>query len=90
MIEKLHTKKGKVLKFPRVDVLEQGIEQVKLALQLKRDFFIENLGRETIEIYFVDITGLNRVKTNIWTPTEKALIIKQSKLIPLANIVAVA
>lgn len=79
-----------VLQFPTENILEQPIEQVNRSLAKKRDFFLDNLDRENVKIYFLDHTGLKKVETAHWTITKKAVILKQSLVIPLANIVAVA
>lgn len=79
-----------VLQFPKENIFEQPIAQVNRSLEVKRDFFLDNLERENVKIYFLDHTGLKQVETSYYTLTEKAVILKQSFVIPLAKIVAVA
>lgn len=83
-------KQTKVLKFPKVDILEEGIEQVNRSLELKREFFVDNSKKEEVKIFFTDSTGLKEVDATYWTLTDKAIVLKQSIVIPLAKIVAVA
>lgn len=83
-------KQTKVLKFPQVNILEEGIEQVNRSLELKRGFFVENLTKEEVKIFFTDSTGLKEVAATHWALTDKAIVLKQSIVIPLAKIVAVA
>lgn len=83
-------KQAKILKFPEVNILEEGIDQVNRSLELKREFFIGNSEKEGIKIFFIDSTGLKEVDATYWTLTDKAIILKHSIVIPLAKIIAVA
>lgn len=83
-------KQTKILRFPQVDILEEGIEQANRSLELKREFFIGSSEKEEVKIFFTDNTGLKEVDATYWTLTDKAVVLKQSIVIPLAKIVAVA
>lgn len=80
----------KLLRFPKIDVLEHRIDQVNDALNLKRAFFTENLNRTRLKIFFNDHSGLQKVETSVWTISKKAIILKNNTVIPLSDIVAVA
>ncbi|WP_299109390.1 hypothetical protein [uncultured Tenacibaculum sp.] len=80
----------KLLRFPKIDVLEHRIDQVNDALNLKRAFFKENLNRTKLKIFFTDHSGLQKVETSVWTISEKAIILKNNTVVPLSDIVAVA
>lgn len=91
MISQVNEKRrSKVLTFPKENILEQGIKQVNRSLELKRDFFLDNSGRDTVKIFFTDHTGLREIETTCWTLTNKAIVLRQAITIPLAKIVAVA
>lgn len=80
----------KLLRFPQINVLEHRIDQVNDALNLKRAFFIENLNKTRLKIFFTDHSGLQKVETSVWTISEKAIILRNNELVPLSNIIAVA
>lgn len=79
-----------VLQFPKENILDEPIEQVNRSLEVKREFFLCNLEREKVKIYFTDHTGLKQVEASYWTITKNAVIITKTMVIPLARIVAVA
>ncbi|MGB1042243.1 MAG: hypothetical protein ACPGU6_02530 [Tenacibaculum sp.] len=81
---------GKLLEFPKVNVLEQRIDQVNEVLKVKRTYFLEKSDKETLMIYFTDHTGLRKVETAVWTVAENAIILKNTRIVPLSNIIAVA
>lgn len=91
-VRNLHfVEKGvRVLQFPKENIVDQPIDQVNRSLDVKREFFLHNAERENVKIYFLDHTGLKQVETAYWTITKNAVILKESIVIPLANIVAVA
>lgn len=80
---------ARVLQFPKANIVDQPIEQVNRSLEVKREFFLHN-SEENVKIYFLDHTGLKQVETAYWTITKNAVILKESIVIPLAKIVAVA
>ena len=80
----------KLLRFPQINVLEHRIDQVNDALNLKRAFFIENLNKTRLKIFFTDHSGLQKVETSVWTISEKAIILRNNEMVPLSNIIAVA
>lgn len=79
-----------LLRFPKVDVIEQRIDQVNDVLKEKRTYFLEKSNKEMLKIYFTDHTGLRIVETAIWTVLENAIILKNTRIVPLGSIVAVA
>lgn len=82
---------NEVQSFPRVNILEQGIDKANELLKVKKEYFTNNLQKQRIKIFFIDHTvGIRKIETKVWTITEKALILKHTKIIPLADIVAVA
>lgn len=80
----------KLLRFPQINVLEHRIDQVNDALNLKKAFFMENLNRTKLKIFFTDHSGLHKVETSVWTISEKAIILKNNTVVPLSDIIAVA
>lgn len=78
----------RVLTFPKENIVDQPIDQVNRSLDVKREFFLGNC--KNVKIYFLDHTGLKQVETTYWTITKNAVILKESIVIPLAKIVAVA
>lgn len=83
-------KKNRILEFPKINILEHQIEQVNEFIRQRKVFFSRNLNREKIEVFFNDDTGLKKVKTSIWTVSEKAIILKNTTVVPYSDIVAVA
>ncbi|WBX72082.1 hypothetical protein [Tenacibaculum retecalamus] len=83
-------KQSKILEFPKINVLEHKIEQVNEFIRQRKVFFLRNLNKEKFEIFFTDHTGLKRVEASIWTVSEKAIILKNTTVVPFSDIVAVA
>ena len=83
-------KQSKILEFPKINVLEHKIEQVNEFIRQRKVFFLRNLNKEKFEIFFTDHTGLKRVEASIWTVSEKAIILKNTTIVPFSDIVAVA
>ncbi|MCT4697599.1 hypothetical protein [Tenacibaculum haliotis] len=86
----LDEKQSKLLEFPKINVLEHKIEQVNEFIRQRKVFFLRNLNKEKFEIFFTDHTGLKRVEASIWTVSEKAIILKNTTVVPFSDIVAVA
>ncbi|MDY0781110.1 hypothetical protein [Tenacibaculum sp. IB213877] len=82
--------KIKFLHFPKQDVLSEKNDQVNRFLNLKRALSLGNLEREKVKILFADDSGIKKVETTIWGVTDKAVILKQSTIIPLERIISVA
>ena len=80
----------KFLEFPEINVLEHKIDQVNEFIRLRKVFFLRNLNKETFQIFFTDHTGLKKVEASIWTISEKAIILKNTTVVPFSDIVAVA
>ncbi|OSY87950.1 hypothetical protein WH52_07870 [Tenacibaculum holothuriorum] len=80
----------RALKFPKINVLDQRIDQVNELLKFKRAFFLENSNREMLKIYVTDNSGLHKIETSVWTISEKGIIIKNDTVVPFGDIVAVA
>lgn len=80
----------RLLRFPQIDVLEHGIDQVNDALNLKKAFFQENLNRTRLKIFFTDFGVLQKIETSVWTISEKSIILKNDTVVPLSGIIAVA
>ena len=81
---------NRILEFPKINILEHQIEQVNEFIRQRKVFFSRNLNREKIEVFFTDDTGLKKVETSIWTVCEKAIILKNTTVVPYSDIVAVA
>lgn len=90
ILQKKAGKQLKILKFPQVNILEEGIEEVNHSLAVKREFFKDNIDRDNVKIFFIDSTGLKEIEATYWTLTQKSVVLKQSIVIPLSKIVAVA
>ncbi|TPN82404.1 hypothetical protein [Aquimarina algicola] len=80
----------KFLKFPKEDVLNKRKDQIDRFLDLQRALSLGNLEHQKVKILFVDDNGLKRVETTIWGITDKAVILKQSTIIPLERIIAIS
>ena len=83
-------KKSKLLEFPKINVLEHKIEQVNEFIRQRKVFFLRNLNKDKFEIFFTDHTGLKRIEASVWTVSEKAIILKNTTVVPFSDIVAVA
>ena len=83
-------KKMKLLKFPVINVLEHEIEKVNEFIRQRKVFFLRNLNKEKFQIFYTDHTGLRKVEASVWTLSEKAIILRNTKVVPFSNIIAVA
>jgi hypothetical protein len=83
-------KKLKLLEFPVINVLEHEIEKVNEFIRQRKVFFLRNLNKEKFQIFYTDHSGLRKVEASVWTLSEKAIILRNTKVVPFSNIVAVA
>lgn len=74
------------LKFPSAEVLfdKSAIQQRVAALHHATS--LGNLDHHKVNIYFEDSEGLKRVNTTIWAITDKRILLKNGKSIPINRI----
>lgn len=77
------------LHFPSDDVLFSKAEQVNRDLNLKRALSLGNIDHAKVKITFQDIEGTKQVETTIWGVTDKEVILKQGRVIPIRRIIDV-
>ncbi|NER14326.1 hypothetical protein GWK08_12810 [Leptobacterium flavescens] len=79
----------KFLNFPHEEVLASKKDQHNRCLDIKRAMSLGNLEHQKVRILFVDNEGFKKVETTIWGVTDRAVILKQSTIIPLERILYV-
>jgi len=79
----------KFLRFPNQEVLRNKKDKYCRSINVKRAMRLGNLEHEKVKIIFADDQGTKKVETTIWGVTEKAVILKQSTIIPLRRIISV-
>ncbi len=89
-IQTVEKEQIKFLKFPDNDVFEKRREKMTRYLEVRRGMSLGNLERQKVNIVFVDNKGVKSVKTTIWGITDKAVILKQSTIIPLQRIISIS
>lgn len=77
------------LHFPTDDVLPSKTEQVNRDLNLKRALSLGNLDHSKVKITFQDIEGTKQVETTVWGVTDKEIILKQGRTIPIRRVIDV-
>jgi len=79
----------KFLHFPHQEVLESKRDKQDRCIDLRRAMSLGNLEHGKVKIIFADDQGAKKVETTVWGITEKAVILKQSTIIPLERIIKV-
>lgn len=79
----------KFLRFPDKEVLRNKKDKYCRSINVERAMRLGNLEHEKVKIIFADDQGAKKVETTIWGVTEKAVILKQSTIIPLRRIISV-
>jgi len=77
------------LSFPKEEVLTSKEAKKNRRSCLKRAAVLGNIYHTKMKIIFKDSVGLKKVNTTIWAQTEKYIVLKSSKLIPLNRILDV-
>ncbi|MFL1895648.1 hypothetical protein ACJRPK_08085 [Aquimarina sp. 2-A2] len=80
----------KFLKFPKEEVLKKRKDQIDRILDLQRALSLGNLEHQKVKILFMDDQGSKKVETTIWGITDKAVILKESTVIPMERILKIA
>ena len=75
------------LTFPNEEVLTTKEAKKNRRSCLQRAAVLGNIYRTKMKIIFKDSVGLKKVNTTIWAQTEKYIVLKSSKLIPLNRVV---
>lgn len=78
------------LSFPREEVLNTKDQQSERCSLLKTAMRLGNLERQKVRVLFSAKSGLKQVETTVWGVTDKAVILKQSIVLPLNRILAVS
>lgn len=89
-IQPIEKEQIKFLNFPKEDVFQQRREKMIRFMELRRGLSLGNLEQQKVRIVFIDDKGLKRVETTIWAITDKAVILKQSTIIPRQRIVSIS
>ena len=79
----------KFLHFPKKEVLESKQDKQDRYLNLRRAMSLGNLEHGKVKIIFADDQGSKKVETTVWGITEKAVILKQSMIIPLERVISI-
>jgi len=74
------------LQFPNEEVLTSAEAKTNRNSCLKRATILGNIEHTKMKIIFKDSVGLKKVNTTIWAHTEKYVVLKGFKLIPLNRI----
>ncbi|MBI1184070.1 hypothetical protein GC194_07355 [bacterium] len=74
------------LKFPDTEVLLQHNERVNRNKSLEKALALGNLEKVKVKIAFEDAEGLKVVHTTIWGITEKNILLKGNRRIPMNRI----
>ena len=77
------------LQFPKEEVLTSIEAKINRNISLKRASVLGNIDHTKMKIIFKDNIGLKKVNTTIWAHTEKYIVLKGFKLIPLNRILDV-
>lgn len=77
------------LKFPQQDVLRDHLSISQRIKALHHATSLGNLDKHKVTIIFEDSTGLKRVNTTIWAITDKRIVLKNNRTIPIARIYTV-
>ena len=74
------------LVFPSEEVLLTKEERQILNKQLEQASTLGNLAKHKVHIRFEDSTGIKTIHTTIWALTEKRIMLKAGRSIPLHRI----
>lgn len=74
------------LHFPVNDVLKEKESVAQRMIALHHATSLGNLDHHKVQILFEDTEGLKRVNTTIWAITEKRIILKNNRTIPINRI----
>lgn len=74
------------LKFPHTEVLFDKVAIQERVAALHHATSLGNLDHHKVNIYFEDAEGMKRVNTTIWAITDKRILLKNGKSIPINRI----
>ncbi len=74
------------LRFPQADVLNDKMAILHRVAALHHATSLGNLDHHKVNIYFEDNEGMKRVNTTIWAITDKRILLKNGKSIPINRI----
>lgn len=74
------------LKFPTSEVLLNKLAIQERTAALHHATSLGNLDHHKVNIYFEDTNGMKRVNTTIWAITDKRILLKNGKSIPINRI----
>lgn len=72
--------------FPNTDVIDDKEMRSQRVKALHHATSLGNLHQHKVHILFEDSEGIKRVNTTIWAITEKKIILKNERAIPIARI----
>jgi uncharacterized protein (UPF0248 family) len=78
------------LVFPKEEVVVDPVERVELHQQLQKASALGNTEKHKVRITFEDSEGLKAVNTTIWAFTEKMIVLKGGRGIPLHRVRAIS
>lgn len=74
------------LKFPITEVLNTKVETDERIAMLHKATSLGNLAKHKVLITFEDVEGLKRVHTTIWAITDRKILLKAGRTIPINRI----
>lgn len=74
------------LKFPLTDVLSGRDKISERLFALHRATSLGNLSKHKVKIIFEDEEGIKQVQTTIWAITDKKIVLKAGRTIPISRI----
>jgi len=74
------------LKFPGTDVLSDRNSIEERIMALHRATSLGNLNKHKVTILFEDESGLKRVRTTVWAMTDRKILLKAGRSIPINRI----
>lgn len=78
------------LKFPATEVLTSKEAESQRIVMLHKATSLGNLAKHKVVITFEDAQGLKRVHTTIWAITDRKILLKAGRTIPINRIHEVA
>ena len=72
--------------FIKIEVLASSNDIKQRKIDLNRALILGNAYRRKVKIIFETTKGLCQVETTIWAVTEKSLILKGGKIIPIISV----
>ncbi|MBI3141556.1 MAG: hypothetical protein HYZ16_01880 [Bacteroidetes bacterium] len=85
-IEQVQKEQVENLKFPREEVLAEKTQKAKRHEMLEKALTLGNLDKFKVKIVFEDDHGMKLVNTTIWGVTERNILLKGDRHIPIHRV----